>query len=115
MFLNSIRYVAEDPNVDVVINYQPIDWITQEEIEFLGEGYTRYLARSYGRLVKKLNKPFIQLVPCIAIEKSTAEMFPSFIEILRQKGIPHFTSMKRLAIALTHLNEYVRFLKSHET
>ncbi|NVM30489.1 MAG: CoA-binding protein [Candidatus Helarchaeota archaeon] len=111
VFFKTLKFMAEDPNVDLVINFQPIDWIAMGEAQFVGVGYSRYAARSYGRLVKKLEKPFIQLSPIFNFDKKTAQVFSTFIEILRQKGIPHFTSMRRLAVALSHLNEYVQFLK----
>ncbi|MHA1357970.1 MAG: CoA-binding protein [Candidatus Helarchaeota archaeon] len=112
VFLNSIKYIAEDPNIDIVINFQPIDWICQTEIE-LGIGdYIRSVLRSYGRLARKLQKPFIQLSPILHIDKKIAEIYSDYIELLRKKGIPHFTSIPRLATALTKLNQYVAFLNA---
>ncbi|HUX98227.1 MAG TPA: CoA-binding protein [Candidatus Deferrimicrobium sp.] len=114
VFLNSIKYISEDPNIDVIIHYQPIDWIAQAEIEFGGGSYGFSLAKSLGRLAKKLEKPIIQLTPLFQVETRIAEIYPKFIEILRAKGIPNFTSMVRLAVALNYLNDYMVYLESSD-
>ncbi len=113
VFLNSIKYIAEDPNVDVIINFQPIDWICQAEIEFGVSDFVRSVARSYGRLARKLEKPFIQLSPILHVDNKIADVYSNYIELLRKKGVPHFTSMPRLAVALKKLNAYVEFLNAH--
>ncbi|MHA1649379.1 MAG: CoA-binding protein [Candidatus Helarchaeota archaeon] len=110
VFLSSLRYIAEDPSIDCVIHYQPIDWVVHSEMEFGGQGYSWSVARSLGRLAKnKLKKPLIQLMPIFEIEPKISEVYPKFIEILRKYGVPNFNSMIRLAKSLNHLNEYVEF------
>ncbi|NVM52324.1 MAG: hypothetical protein HWN66_01390, partial [Candidatus Helarchaeota archaeon] len=111
VFLSSIKFVAEDPNIDIVIHYQPIDWISGAEIQFGATGYAGTAARAIGRLAKRLEKPLVQVMPILKLDRNIAEIYPKFMEILRQNGVPYFSSRKRLAIALTHLNEYVQFLK----
>ncbi len=110
VFLNSIKYVSNDPSIDIVINYQPLEWIVNMEERFAGSGYPASIARSLGRVIKKIEKPLIHLTPILSYDTKVAEIFPKFIEILRKRGIPHFLSMERLAVALTHLNEYIHFL-----
>ena len=114
VFLNSIRLVAEDPSVDWVIHFQPIDWIAETEIHVGGEGYSRAAARSLGRLGKKLEKPMIQLSPVMHIDAKIAEIYSPFMEILRKNGVPNFQSMPRLATALKSLNNYLEFLKRYK-
>jgi len=110
VFLNSIKYVSRDPSIDVIINYQPLEWIINMEERFAGTGYPASVARSMGRLARKIEKPLIHLTPILSYDTKFAEVFPKFVEVLRKKGIPHFVSMERLAVALTHLNEYIQFL-----
>lgn len=112
VFLTSLKYVADDPSVDCLIHYQPIDWVARAEEEFGGVGYAWSVARSIGRMAKnKLEKPLIQLMPILDLDKSVAEIYPKFIEILRKMGVPNFGSMHRLAIALHHLNDYIDYLQ----
>jgi acyl-CoA synthetase (NDP forming) len=115
VFLNSIKYIAEDPEIDCVIHYQPIDWVARTEEEFGGKGYAWAAARSLGRLAKnKLQEPLIQLMPILNLDERVAKIYRKFIEILRKRGVPNFTSMHRLAIALKKFNEYVDFLEQNQ-
>ncbi|MHA1265029.1 MAG: CoA-binding protein [Candidatus Helarchaeota archaeon] len=114
VFLKSIYYIAKDPNIDCVIHYQPIDWVSRAEDEFGGSGYTSGVARSIGRLAKnKLKKPLIQLMPILNLDRRVAESYPKFVEILRRMGVPNFPSMKRLAVALEKMNEYCQYVCKH--
>jgi acyl-CoA synthetase (NDP forming) len=115
VFLESIKFIAQDPKIDIVINYQPIDWICQTEAELGINDYARSVARSYGRLVKKLEKPLIQLSPVLQFDKRVADLYLEYIELLRKRGVPNFTSMVRLAVALNHLNEYLQHLMGTTT
>ena len=115
VFLSSLKYVAEDPQIDILIHYQPIDWLAETEAHIgTGKGYASGVARSLGRLSRKLEKPLIQLCPILQLDEKIAEIYPKFIEILYKEGIPNFSSMPRLAKALTNLNEYMAFLKAYE-
>ncbi|MHA1830660.1 MAG: CoA-binding protein, partial [Candidatus Helarchaeota archaeon] len=40
IFLSTIKWLSEDPNVDVIINFQPIDWLSNME-ENMGKGYVK--------------------------------------------------------------------------
>jgi len=114
VFLLSLKYVAEDPQIDIVIHYQPIDWIAETETHIgSGKGYASGVARSLGRLSRKLEKPLIQLCPILQLDEKIAEIYPKFIEILYKMGVPNFNSMPRLAKALLNLNEYMAFLKAY--
>ncbi len=112
VFLNAIKYISQDPRIDVVINFQPVDWIAQAEIEFDVKNYALSVARSYGRLIKKLEKPLIHLSPNFQLDVQIAQIYPKFLEILRSKGVPLFTSMQRLAVSLIKFNRYLRYLAS---
>ncbi|MDD1779105.1 MAG: CoA-binding protein [Candidatus Helarchaeota archaeon] len=114
VFLNSVRLVAEDPSVDWVIHFQPMDWIAETAARVAGPGYSRAEARSIGRLAKKLEKPLIQLSPVLQIDSKVAEIYTPFMEILRKMGVPNFSSMPRLATALKLLNGYLAFLKKYK-
>jgi acyl-CoA synthetase (NDP forming) len=111
VFLSSLKYVAEDPQIDIVIHYQPIDWLAETEAHIgPAKGYAAGVARSLGRLARKLEKPLIQLSPILQLDEKIAEIYPKFMEILYKEGVPNFNSMPRLATALKSLNKYIEFL-----
>lgn len=115
IFTSCCKIIDEDPNIDLIVNFQPIDWLVRADENFGSVGYTRSVARTLGRLVKKrksgrrVEKPIIQLSPNFNLEEKVGKEFPDYLEILRSSSIPIFTSTIRLAKSLNLYNEYVEY------
>ncbi|MHA1229873.1 MAG: CoA-binding protein [Candidatus Helarchaeota archaeon] len=106
VFINTIKFLADDPNIDAIINFQPIDWLTNME-ENVGTGYIRATARTLGRIRKQLKKPLIELSPNFRMTENVGKVALDFLEICRKRGIPLFPSAKRLSTSLIKYNEYI--------
>jgi len=112
VFLSTIKWLSEDPIVDVVINFQPIDWLSNMEVN-VGSGYVKSTARTLGRVKKRLEKTLIQLSPNFRITENIGKVALEYLEILRKKDIPMFTSIKRMVSTIVKYNEYVEFLNKN--
>jgi acyl-CoA synthetase (NDP forming) len=110
--IKSIKFIDKDPNIDTIIYYTPINWLTQMERQGV-EGHTLSVARSLGRLNKKLEKLFFIICPIFEMTEFNAKMSVKFKEAITKKRIPHFESIEGAARALQHTCEYRAHLQKY--
>ncbi|MBD3229842.1 MAG: hypothetical protein GF329_16790 [Candidatus Lokiarchaeota archaeon] len=122
VFISCCKYIDKDPNIDVIVNFQPIDWLVRADENFGSVGYVRSVARTFGRLVRKrknnerkIEKPIIQVSPNFNLEEKVGKQYPEYLEILRSKHVPVFTSTKRLAKSLKLYNLYIEYLLNNKS
>ncbi|MHA1265030.1 MAG: CoA-binding protein [Candidatus Helarchaeota archaeon] len=90
---------------DILVFYSPMNWLSQIERQG-APGHTLSVARSLGRLNKKLAATFIIICPILQLTEFNAKISLPFKEILWKRGVPHFETIARAAIALNHAVKY---------
>ncbi|MHA1276170.1 MAG: CoA-binding protein [Candidatus Helarchaeota archaeon] len=110
--IKSIRYIDKDPNIDSIIYFTPINWLTQLERQGV-EGHTLSVARSLGRMNKKLTKLFLIICPIFEMTEFNAKMSIKFKEAITKKYIPHFETIEGAVRALNGAYHY--FSKHQQT
>jgi acyl-CoA synthetase (NDP forming) len=108
--LKSVKAIDTDPNIDIIVYYTPINWITQLERQGV-EGNTLAVARSLGRLNKKLKKSFLIICPMFELSDFNAKMSLKFKETIWKSYIPHFNTIRGAAIALTQALQYSEYMQ----
>jgi len=103
--IKSVKIIDADPNIDVIVYYTPMNWITQLERQGV-EGNTLATARSLGRINKKLSKLFLLICPMFELSEFNAKMSLKFKETIWKSYIPHFDTIRGAAIALTQAIQY---------
>ena len=107
--MKTIKILDEDPSIDIIVNYLPINWLSDVERQGLKK-FCKSTARSYGRLNGKLTKTFLFINPILALTEFDAVVAKDFRTELFKKHVPYFNTIKDTAIALRHLREYQKKL-----
>ncbi len=111
VIIKSINWMESDPNLDMIVFFVPINWLSQLERQG-AEGYTASVARSLGRLNKRLTKLFLIICPILQMSEFNTRVSLKFKDILWKKYIPHFESINGAAIALNHAIRYSEYLEN---
>ena len=99
-----------DPDLDIIGFYTPINWLSQLE-RHGASGYMAAIARSLGRVTKKMDKLFFVICPIVEMTEFNAKVSLTFKEALWKKFVPHFESIARATTALSHVVNYSRYGK----
>ncbi len=110
--IKSIKIIDKNPNIDTIIFYSPINWLTQLERQG-ARGHTVSVARSLGRMNKKLRSLFFIICPIFEFSEFNTRMSLKFKEVITKKSIPHFESIKGAAVALDLAIRYNEYLKRY--
>ncbi|HUX98508.1 MAG TPA: CoA-binding protein [Candidatus Deferrimicrobium sp.] len=114
VFQKTISFIAEDPNIDVIIFY-----LMTERIPSMAERLNdRALEKSFLKRIKTAirssDKAFICILPnFIVTDSEITRMRKELILGLSQLQIPYFPSMERAANVIVKLLKYQRFIKSN--
>ncbi len=103
--LKTIKILDEDPSIDIIVNYLPINWVSDVEKQGL-KNFCRSTARSFGRLNRKLTKPLLFINPILTLTSFDATAANDFRKLLYKDNVPHFNTISDTAVALRHLRNY---------
>lgn len=103
--------VMDKMDLDILIFYSPMNWLTQMERQGVPDN-TNAVARSLGRLNKKLSKVFAIICPIFEMSEFNAKKSIEFKQILWEYKIAHFESIAEAGIALKHAIQYSRYLQN---
>ncbi|MHA1264004.1 MAG: CoA-binding protein [Candidatus Helarchaeota archaeon] len=111
VFGKVIKYIAEDPQVDVVIFY----FMTERCPSFIERMRDKRLGNAFIRNIRQAqrttSKPLVAIVPnFIVTNVKITKIRKDFINSLIKIGIPHFSSMGRAANVILKLEKYQRNL-----
>ncbi|NHI92907.1 MAG: hypothetical protein EAX96_10435 [Candidatus Lokiarchaeota archaeon] len=107
--LKAIKALDIDENIDIIVNYLPINWVS--ELERQGaKNYCNTIARSFGRLNRNLTKTLIFINPLLELSEFDAKVTVPFRTILQKKHVPFFYNIQDTAITLRHLLNYQEYL-----
>ena len=107
--IKTIKLLEADENIDIIINYMPMNWMGKLEKQGV-KGFCGSIARSFGRLNRRLTKPLIFINPLLDITEFDAKVTIPFRTTLYKKGIPFFYTIKDTARALRNLLKYQNYL-----
>lgn len=110
LLFKTVRILDADPLIDLIALFLPISWVAQ--LERMGVSkYVASLARSFGRLNKKLSKLFVQITPMIEYSEFTTRVTLEYKQVVQKKQIPFFDTKIDAAVACRHLLDYVEYLQ----
>ncbi len=108
----TISYIAEDPNVDIVIFYLMTERMPHMAMRLNDNNLQRSFLRSIKRSLKTSEKPFICILPnFILTDIDITRRRSEIIEGLTEMQIPHFPSMSHAASVIKKLIIYQQFLR----
>ena len=102
--------VMDKSDLDILIFYSPMNWLTQIERQGVPD-HTTSVARSLGRLNRKLSKIFAIICPIFEMSEFNAKKSLEFKQLLWENNIPHFESIIEAGVALKHAYRYSNCLK----
>jgi acyl-CoA synthetase (NDP forming) len=103
--------VMDKSNLDILVFYSPMNWLTQIERQGVPE-HTMSVARSLGRLNRKLLKVFVIICPILEMTEFNAKKSIEFKQILWEHNIAHFESIMEAGVALKHACRYSNYLRN---
>ncbi|NVM54354.1 MAG: CoA-binding protein [Candidatus Helarchaeota archaeon] len=111
VFSKLIRYIAEDPKIDILI----FQFMTERAPQFAERLNDRHIEKSFlkriKRVVKTVSIPFICILPNFnIIDPEITKIRKAFIDELTNIEVPHFPSTYRAANVISKLIEYQKFL-----
>jgi hypothetical protein len=107
--LKSLK-IMDKTDLDILIFYSPMNWLTQVERQGVPDN-TVSVAKSLGRLNKKLSKVFAIICPIFEMSDFNALKSIEFKQILWKYNIPHFETIMEAGIALRHAAQYAQYLE----
>jgi len=106
--------VMDKANLDILVFYSPMNWLTQLERQGVPDN-TNSVARSLGRLNRKLSKVFVMICPIFEMSEFNAKKSIEFKQILWEHKIAHFESIAEAGIALKHAVRYSNYVRNQNT
>jgi len=103
--------IMDKSDLDILVFYSPMNWLTQIERQGVPDN-TNSVARSLGRLNKKLSKVFVIICPIFEMSEFNAKKSLDFKQILWKNNIPHFETIMEAGIALKHAIHYSQYLQN---
>ncbi len=102
LFTKCINIVASDPNIDIVM------------IPLWSEHIYRHVFNRMIKIFSLISKPFAFCLPNIADDAILAKRFNSAKNLLHKKRVLYFLSLRDAAKSISHLCDYLEFLKSRK-
>ncbi|MHA1145371.1 MAG: CoA-binding protein [Candidatus Helarchaeota archaeon] len=109
LLFRTMKILDADPNIDMIGLYLPVSWISQ--LERMGvKNFVSSVARSFGRINKKISKFFFMINPVLEISEFDTRVGQEFKKVLHKKNLPFFDTTMNAAIACRHLVDYQDYL-----
>ncbi len=108
LLVRTMKILDQDGTVDIILLYLPAHWLKTFGV-FAGTEIITSMARSLGRLNKKLNSQLIIVSPFLAVDEEVAQISKRFRETLHEKNVICFLGMRDAAIALRKIIDYSKF------
>lgn len=110
IFADTIQAIAEDPYTDIVIFYFMTERLPTFSERMLNKHLGKHFLKGISKVVKKLTKPFICIIPNFDItSEKIAKMRKQFVVGLTELGVPYFESMERAANVIHKILRYQNF------
>ncbi|MHA1301485.1 MAG: CoA-binding protein [Candidatus Helarchaeota archaeon] len=108
LLIKTIKILDQAGTIDIIILYLPVHWLKTFG-EFVGVELITSMARSFGRLNKKLNSQLIIISPFLVVDEEVAKISMKFRETLHNKNVLCFFGIRDAAIALRKIIDYAKF------
>jgi hypothetical protein len=102
MFLDCVKVVVEDPNIDIVV------------IPLWSNHIYHYVFKRMTEIQKSTIKPFIFCLPSMADDEVLAKKFAKCKKVLHKRRALYFLTLRDAANSLSLYCDYVEFLKSRD-
>lgn len=101
IFTRCVNIVGDDPNIDIVM------------VPLWPDHIFRHAFRRMINIRNSISKPFAFCLPNVADDRDLAKRFNSAKKLLHKNRVLYFLSFRDAARSISHLCNYVEFLKSH--
>ncbi|MHA1378118.1 MAG: CoA-binding protein [Candidatus Helarchaeota archaeon] len=108
LLIKTIKLLDQDDNIDMIILYLPAHWL-KDFGEFVGLELVTSMARTLGRVNKKIDSQLIIISPFLRVDQAIAEISMKFRETLHKKNVLCFFRIRDAAIALRKIIDYSKF------